>query len=97
VADPRELGCRPQRPKCILWRPVRIGLTAPFKLIVEGINLTDEQNRLYIDSTRQDTLFQTRVGRSTQWASTRASDLTRSSQVGCETFAASRTLFFFGC
>lgn len=34
-----------------------------FKLIVEGTNLTDEQNRLYIDSTRQDTLFQTRVGR----------------------------------
>ncbi|MEE4454216.1 TonB-dependent receptor [Novosphingobium resinovorum] len=33
------------------------------KLIVEGTNLTDEQNRLYVDSTRQDTLFQTRVGR----------------------------------
>jgi iron complex outermembrane receptor protein len=46
-----------------LWRPVRIGLTAPFKLIVKCTHLTDEQNRLYIDSTRQDTLFQTRVGR----------------------------------
>nr|WP_314467325.1 TonB-dependent receptor [uncultured Novosphingobium sp.] len=33
------------------------------KLIVEGTNLTDEQNSLYTDSQRQDTLFQTRVGR----------------------------------
>ena len=33
---------------------------------VEGLeaqNLTDEQNRLYIDSQRQDTLFETRIGR----------------------------------
>lgn len=34
-----------------------------FKLIVEAQNLTDEQNRLYIDSTRQDTLYNTRIGR----------------------------------
>ncbi|NIJ35239.1 TonB-dependent receptor [Sphingomonas oligoaromativorans] len=33
------------------------------KVIVEGQNLTDEQNRLYTDSVRNDTLFQTRVGR----------------------------------
>ncbi|MBW8732774.1 MAG: TonB-dependent receptor [Asticcacaulis sp.] len=33
------------------------------KLIVEAQNLTDEKNRLYIDSVRQDTLFQTRIGR----------------------------------
>ncbi len=33
-----------------------------FKLIFEAQNLTDEQNRLYIDSVRQDTLFQTRIG-----------------------------------
>jgi iron complex outermembrane receptor protein len=33
------------------------------KLIVEGQNLTDERNTLYIDSTRQDTLFETRIGR----------------------------------
>ena len=33
------------------------------KLILEGTNLTDEQNRLYTDSVRQDTLFQTRIGR----------------------------------
>ncbi|WP_447726104.1 TonB-dependent receptor [Sphingomonas koreensis] len=38
-------------------------ITDQIKLIVEGQNLTDEQNRLYIDSTRQDTLFETRVGR----------------------------------
>ncbi len=34
-----------------------------FKVILEATNLTDEQNRLYIDSTRKDTLFETRVGR----------------------------------
>ena len=33
------------------------------KLIVEGTTLTGEQNRLYTDSVRQDTLFQTRIGR----------------------------------
>jgi len=38
-------------------------ITDQIKLIVEAQNLTDEQNRLYIDSTRQDTLFETRVGR----------------------------------
>lgn len=38
-------------------------VTENIKLIIEGTNLTDEQNRLYIDSTRQDTLFETRIGR----------------------------------
>jgi len=38
-------------------------VTERLKLIVEGTNLTDEQNRLYIDSVRQDTLFETRIGR----------------------------------
>ncbi len=38
-------------------------MTDSVKLIVEGTNLTDEQNRLYVDSRRQDTLFQTRIGR----------------------------------
>jgi TonB-dependent receptor len=38
-------------------------LTDQIKLIVEAQNLTDEQNRLYIDSNRQDTLFETRIGR----------------------------------
>ncbi len=38
-------------------------LTDNVKLILEGTNLTDEQNSLYTDSQRQDTLFQTRVGR----------------------------------
>ncbi|UIJ45023.1 TonB-dependent receptor [Sphingomonas cannabina] len=38
-------------------------VTDNIKLIVEAQNLTDEQNRLYIDSTRQDTLFETRIGR----------------------------------
>ncbi len=38
-------------------------LTDQVRLIVEAQNLTDEQNRLYIDSTREDTLFETRIGR----------------------------------
>lgn len=38
-------------------------VTDGIKLIVEGTNLTDEQNRLYIDANRQDTLFETRIGR----------------------------------
>jgi iron complex outermembrane recepter protein len=32
-------------------------------LIVEAQNLTDERNTLYIDSVREDTLFETRIGR----------------------------------
>lgn len=38
-------------------------VTDRLKVILEATNLTDEQNRLYIDSTRQDTLFETRIGR----------------------------------
>lgn len=30
MADSRQLSCNLRRPKCILWRAVRIGLTAPF-------------------------------------------------------------------
>ncbi len=40
-----------------------VNVTGNVKLIVEATNLTDEQNRLYVDSVRQDTLFQTRIGR----------------------------------
>ena len=38
-------------------------LSPHLKVILDAQNLTDEQNRLYIDSSRQDTLFQSRVGR----------------------------------
>ena len=38
-------------------------LNRQIKVTIEAQNLTDEQNRLYIDSTRQDTLFDTRIGR----------------------------------
>ncbi|BBF68467.1 TonB-dependent receptor [Sphingomonas bisphenolicum] len=38
-------------------------VTDRLKIMVEATNLTDEQNRLYIDSQRQDTLFETRIGR----------------------------------
>jgi TonB-dependent receptor len=38
-------------------------VTDRLKVILEATNLTDEQNRLYIDSQRQDTLFETRIGR----------------------------------
>ena len=33
MADPCELGCRPQRSKCIVWRAVRVRLTAPERLL----------------------------------------------------------------
>lgn len=38
-------------------------LTSNITLILEAQNLTDERNTLYIDSLRQDTLFETRIGR----------------------------------
>jgi TonB-dependent receptor len=38
-------------------------LTENIKLILEAQNLTDEHNTLYIDSKRQDPLFDTRIGR----------------------------------
>lgn len=38
-------------------------VTDRIKLILEAQNLTDERNSLYIDSIRQDTLFETRIGR----------------------------------
>lgn len=38
-------------------------LTDNVMLIVEAQNLTDERNTLYIDSTREDPLFETRIGR----------------------------------
>ncbi|MGF7149799.1 TonB-dependent receptor [Sphingomonas zeicaulis] len=38
-------------------------LTENIRIIVEGQNLTDERNTLYIDSRRQDPLFETRQGR----------------------------------
>ena len=38
-------------------------LTENLKLIVEAQNLTDERNTLFIDSKREDTLFETRLGR----------------------------------
>lgn len=38
-------------------------VTDNIRLILEAQNLTDEQNRLYTDSVRQDTLFETRIGR----------------------------------
>ena len=34
-----------------------------FQLILEAQNLTDERNVLFIDSVREDTLFETRIGR----------------------------------
>ena len=34
-----------------------------FTIIFEGQNLTDERNTLFIDSVREDTLFQTEIGR----------------------------------
>jgi TonB-dependent receptor len=38
-------------------------ITDNLKVILEGQNLTDERNTLFIDSTREDTLFETTIGR----------------------------------
>jgi len=38
-------------------------LTDNIRVIVEATNLTDERNTLFVDGTRQDTLFETRIGR----------------------------------
>lgn len=38
-------------------------VTENIKLILEAQNLTDERNVLFIDGTREDTLFETRIGR----------------------------------
>lgn len=38
-------------------------LNDQIKLFLEAQNLTDERNTLFIDGTRQDTLFETRIGR----------------------------------
>jgi TonB-dependent receptor len=38
-------------------------ITDNLRLILEATNLTDERNTLFIDGTRQDTLFETRIGR----------------------------------
>jgi TonB-dependent receptor len=38
-------------------------VTGNLSLILEAQNLTDERNTLYIDSQREDTLFQTEIGR----------------------------------
>lgn len=39
------------------------GITDNIKLIADATNLTHERNVLYTDSVRQDTLFETRIGR----------------------------------
>jgi len=41
-----------------------------FTLILEGQNLTDERNTLFVDRSRQDTLFQTEIGRTVNFGAT---------------------------
>jgi iron complex outermembrane receptor protein len=41
-----------------------------FTLILEGQNLTDERNTLFIDRAREDTLFQTEIGRTVNLGAT---------------------------
>ena len=41
-----------------------------FTLILEGQNLTDERNTLFIDRSREDTLFQTEIGRTVNLGAT---------------------------
>jgi TonB-dependent receptor len=41
-----------------------------FTMILEGQNLTDERNTLFIDRSREDTLFQTEIGRTVNLGAT---------------------------
>jgi TonB-dependent receptor len=50
-------------PNTFIDASASFNVTKNVKLILEGQNLTDERNTLYIDSQRQDTLFETRTGR----------------------------------
>ncbi|MDV3459367.1 TonB-dependent receptor [Sphingomonas sp. HF-S4] len=54
---------RANQPNTFVDASASYKLTDNFKLILEAQNLTDARNTLYIDSVRQDTLFQTRIGR----------------------------------
>ncbi|MFL6551014.1 MAG: TonB-dependent receptor [Povalibacter sp.] len=45
-------------------------ITDKFKVILEGQNLTNERNTLFIDSTREDTLFETTIGRTYSFGAT---------------------------
>jgi TonB-dependent receptor len=45
-------------------------LTDNFRLILEGQNLTNERNTLFIDSVREDTLFETSIGRTYSFGAT---------------------------
>lgn len=51
------------RPNTFVDASASYALTPAIKLIVEVQNITDARNSLYIDSQRQDTLFETRTGR----------------------------------
>jgi iron complex outermembrane receptor protein len=54
---------RANMPNTFVDASASFNLTENIKLILEAQNLTDARNTLYIDSTREDTLFQTRIGR----------------------------------
>jgi TonB-dependent receptor len=54
---------RANQPNTFVDASASYKITDNFKLILEAQNLTDARNTLYIDSVRQDTLFQTRIGR----------------------------------
>jgi iron complex outermembrane receptor protein len=54
---------RANQPNTFVDASASYKITDNFKLILEAQNLTDARNTLYIDSVREDTLFQTRIGR----------------------------------
>ncbi|UZK64679.1 TonB-dependent receptor [Sphingomonas sp. M1-B02] len=54
---------RANAPNTFVDASASYNLTKNIKLILEAQNLTDARNTLYIDSVREDTLFETRIGR----------------------------------
>ena len=66
AAPPASLGSDLQGNKANLFVDAQASyhFNDNFTVIVEAQNLTDERNTLFVDSTREDTLFQTAIGRS---------------------------------
>ncbi len=55
--------CRVTRRTSIVDASASWNFNDNLTLILEAQNLTNERNTLYIDSVREDTLFQTEIGR----------------------------------
>jgi TonB-dependent receptor len=63
IPGPAGSDIQGNSPNLFVDASASFAFTDNIKAILEVQNLTDERNNLYIDSTRRDTLFQSRIGR----------------------------------